>query len=393
MKEWLNSSPVIASRTLPVVWRDVIFRFGVPVLGVLLGSLIISIILRRLIKRFTEEGPRRDGILRWERRIIRVLTTLGIILSLFSLLGEGTWSAFADILRILNTPFFTSGNTQISVVTIFLVIVIIVVANWVGRLVNRALQAGTLHRFGLDAEQAFSIGRLIRYAVMVVVFLFGLTMVGIDLSAIGVLFGVLGIGIGFGLQNLVADFFAGILLISMGLVKEGDRIRVADTHDGFIRRIRLMNTELVTFENETLIIPNSQLSGNAIHNFSYKDRRIVIVNEVDVSYGSDLDKVIDVMLKVAGGNPWASKGKDAVVRVRAFAASGITMQLRTWVKDVGDGLDAFSWTNLEIWRAFAAEGIEIPFPQRVIHQAPSPSDDNIREPVSESSESSDRRPD
>ncbi len=369
MKEWLNKAIEIGTRIMPFTWRELIFRFVVPILAILLGTLIVSLIVRRVIRAYTEEGLRRDRMHKWSRRILRTLAFVGILLSFGSLMGAKAWAAFGDFFRILNTPFFTSGNTRISVVTLILVLPVIAVANWAGRLVTRGLSSGALNRFGLDAEQSFSLGRLARYGVMVMVFIFGMSIVGIDLSAIGVIFGVLGIGIGFGLQSLIADFFAGVTLIGMGLIKEGDRIRIAGNHDGIIRHIRLMNTELITFENETLIIPNSQLTGGIIHNLSYKDRRVVVVNEVDVSYNSNLDDVIEILRNVATANPWLQPGEDVVIRVKGFADSGISMQVRTWIDDVGHLADAFSWTNLEIWRTFHENGIEIPFPQRVIHQS------------------------
>jgi small-conductance mechanosensitive channel len=249
----------------------------------------------------------------------------------------------------------------------------------VGKLVSASLSARTLKPFGLDAEKSFTIGRLLRYSAMALAFIFGLSIIGIDLSAIGVLFGVMGIGIGFGLQSIIADFFAGITLISMALIKEGDRIDVGE-FQGTIIHIRLMNTELNTFENETLIIPNSYLTGGVIHNNSYKDRRVVLLNEVGVSYNSDLDEVITVLKEVANRNPWRQKNSEILVRVKEFGDSGIQIQLRTWLGDVEHRADAKSWTNLEIWRTFVRNNIEIPFPQRVIHiskkepSRPEPSD-------------------
>ncbi len=377
MGEWLNKTVVIGSHSLPFSMKDLLLRFAVPVVGMFLAVLIISIVIRRISTRYVKE-ERRHVVLLWSRRLVRLMLVLGIILAATSLMGAQAWKAFGNFFRILNTPFFSSGNTAISVVTLILIIPVVAVASWTGRLVDRGLQARPLKRFGLDAEQSFTIGRLLRYVVMVLVFLFGFSIIGIDLSVIGVLFGVLGIGIGFGLQSVVADFFAGITLISMGLLKEGDRIRV-DDFDGIIKRIRLMNTELLTFENETLIIPNSHLTGGTIHNFSYKDRSVVIVNEVDVSYNSNLDEVSSVLRTVAEKNPWLQPSSNIFVRVMNFADSGITMQLRTWIRDVADRADAMSWTNMEIWRSFKNSGIEIPFPQRVVHMAePSPMKDDFQ---------------
>ncbi|MCK5735774.1 MAG: mechanosensitive ion channel [Spirochaetaceae bacterium] len=381
MEAWLNHPISIGNFILPFSFMDLLLRFALPVVSYLLAGFLLSVLIKRITKRYVKEEPRSQSILRWSRRIIRILIFFGVLLAVGSLMGARAYGALANFLRILNKPFFTSGKTQISVITLLLFVPVIAVASWIGKLVSASLESRSLKRFGLDAEQAFTIGRLLRYSAMVLVFIFGTSIIGIDLSAVGVLFGVLGIGIGFGLQSIIADFFAGITLIGMGLIKEGDRIHV-DEYDGNIRHIRLMNTELITFENETLIIPNRHLTGNTIHNYSYKDRRVVIVNDVDVSYDSDLDEVIGLMEGIASRNPWLQNDSEILVRVKTFASSGITMQLRTWINDVGQRADAMSWTNLEIWRVFLQHQIEIPFSQLVVHQKGNDSTDLLRPEVS-----------
>lgn len=390
--KWLSNPISFGSFTLPFSLQDFLLKFALPVVIFLIGALIITLLIRRITRRYVKEESRRKLILLWTRRIIRIIVLAGIILSAGSLMGAEAYRAFGNFFRILSKPFFSSGNTKISVVTLLLIVPVIAVASWTGKIVTASLESRAFKRFGLDAEQSFTIGRLLRYSAMVLVFIFGISIIGIDLSAIGVLFGVLGIGIGFGLQSVIADFFAGITLISMGLVKEGDRISVGE-YEGIIRHIRLMNTELLTFENETLIIPNSQLTGGTIHNYSYKDRRVVIVNEVDVSYDSDLDEVIVLLKGIADRNPWLQKDSEILVRVRAFASSGITMHMRTWIRDVGNRAEAISWTNLEIWRNFALHHVEIPFPQRVVHMKGTESNDLSRPEIRQSSVPIENAPD
>lgn len=392
MKQWLSSPLSIGEITLPFSLFDFLLRFAFPAAGFFLGAFLLTLLIRRITKRYVKEEKRQRTILQWTRRILRTVVFIGLMLSVVSLMGARAYGGLGRLFHILNTPFFTSGKTQISVVSLLMFIPVIAVASWTGKLVSASLESRSLNRFGLDAEQSFTIGRLLRYGAMVLVFIFGMSIIGIDLSAIGVLFGVLGIGIGFGLQSIITDFFAGIILIGMGLVKEGDRIRVGE-YDGNIRHIRLMNTELITFENETLIIPNRQLTGGAIHNYSYKDRRVVIVNEVDVSYESDLDEVIELLRAVASKNPWLQSNSEILVRVKTFASSGISMQLRTWIQDVGTRADALSWTNLEIWRTFSAHNIEIPFTQIVVHQQDNSLIDPLRTEVSVSADPETHIPD
>lgn len=364
--KWLKKPISFGEFVLPFSFQEFLVKFAIPVVSFLVAALLIRILVRRITRRFVKDENKKRLILLWAGRIVRTLVFSGILLSGISLLGAEAYKAIGNFFRILNKPFFTSGNTRISVVTLLLVIPVFAVASWAGKIISASLASRTLKPFGLDAEKSFTIGRLLRYSAMALIFVIGLSIIGIDLSAIGVLFGVLGVGIGFGLQFLIADFFAGITLISMALIKEGDRIDVGE-FKGTIIHIRLMNTELTTFENETLIIPNSQLTGGIIHNNSYKDRRIVILNDVDVSYNSNLDDVIAVLKEVATRNPWLQKNSEILVRVTAFADSGISMQLRTWIRDVDHRADAKSWTNLEIWRTFVQNGIEIPFPQRDVH--------------------------
>jgi len=360
MMDWLESELGV----LPFSLRDLLLKFIVPTVSILAGVVIISLLTRRITGRAIKKKERQKKIRGKVMQIVRVLAGIGIALLALNLLGAR--STVRTIFQALSKPFFTSGNTEISVVTLILVIPIFMAASWMGKMTSSGVRAGKLKRFGLDAERIFTLRRLLRYIITVVFIIFGLSVIGIDLSAVGVFFGVLGIGIGFGLQSIIADLFAGITLIAMALIKEGDRIHVG-SYEGNICRIHLMNTELLTFENETLIIPNSQLTGGTIHNFSHKDLSVVIVNVVDVSYSSNLDQVIDLLKEVASRNPWLRRDKEIIVRVDNFASSGITMKLRTWIENVTDRAEAQSWTNLEIWRVFANNNIEIPFPQRDVH--------------------------
>jgi potassium-dependent mechanosensitive channel len=133
----------------------------------------------------------------------------------------------------------------------------------------------------------------------------GLSIIGIDLSALTVIFGVLGIGLGFGLQNVVSNFFSGLIIIITRPVKEGDRILVNGI-EGTILQIRILATVINTLTNESIIVPNSKLVQESVHNFSFYDPSIIIKNDIGVSYSSDVDQVLSVLQGVAEGNPFRS---------------------------------------------------------------------------------------
>jgi small-conductance mechanosensitive channel len=218
----------------------------------------------------------------------------------------------------------------------------------------------------LDHARRFSASNLLRYAFLVLFILIGLSFIGIDLSSLVVLFGVLGIGVGFGLQNVIANFFAGLVILISRPIKVGDRILV-NSFEGDVVQIRLIASIINTLTNETLIIPNAQIVANVVHNYSYEDRRIIIVNSVQVAYESDLDEVGRVLRGVGSENPYRVVNIEPEVLVRSFDDSGITCDLRTWINAASDKMRARSWQNLEIWRAFKHAGITIPFPQRDLH--------------------------
>jgi small-conductance mechanosensitive channel len=265
----------------------------------------------------------------------------------------------------LNKPFYESGSTKISVTTLLLTIPVFYVATWLSKIAKRVLE-NTPVTSNLDPSRRFSLLNLVRYLVTGLVIIIGLSVIGINVSSLAVLFGVLGVGLGFGLQGVVANFFAGLVIIVTRPIKEGDRILVNEL-DGTVITIRLISTVINTLTNETIIIPNSNIVENQVHNYSYNDKRIIIKNMVQVSYNSDLDQVIKVMEGVAEKNPFRLPNSKIVVRVVSFDDSGITMSLWTWITDVNDKHAASSWCNLEIWRSFKQNSVEIPFPQVDVH--------------------------
>ena len=119
--------------------------------------------------------------------------------------------------------------------------------------------------------------------------------------------------------------------------------------------------------HEIIIIPNSKIVDNVIHNYSYDDRRIIISNQVQVAYGADLHQVMAVMKKIGQENPHGIPHLEVETRVVSFDASGITMKLLVWIMDVSKKYEAHTWNNLQIWERFRNEGIAIPFLQMDLH--------------------------
>lgn len=361
----------IGTVSLPFSLFELLAELVLPAVGVWLLLFITYRIVRRLILRVQLEDFNNEGVLRWARRIFR-LASLFVLIGLSGrLLGAELLRWVGVVARILSQPFYSSGNTEISVVTLVLVIPVFYLAGWLARVSRQMVEHSVLKRMQLDRARQFSVLNVVRFGVMIITIVIGLSVIGINLSSLAVLFGVLGIGVGFGLQDVVGNMFAGIIIIFARPVKEGDRVLVDDI-EGTVQQIKLIHTIVNTITHETIIIPNSKITGSSMHNYSYDDVRIIVCNTVQVSYGSDLDRVGEVLLDVARRNPYAVSGKEHRYQVWSFDDSGITVRVCTWIKDAVDRIPAFSWTNLEIWRAFKTNGVEIPFPQVDLHVKDAP---------------------
>ena len=356
----------LGNLNLPFSLLDVVLKVILPLILVIIAYKLLLMALRQLLKVFKVKENISGSIFRWSRLVLRVTGFLTGIAFIGALLGTEIANYMGKFIKLLNDPFFETGNTKISFVTLLMLIPVFMAASWAGKYTKVVLKKSVLDNLKLDEVRKFSVGNITRYIVMTIIFLFGLTVIGIDLSALSVLFGVLGIGLGFGLQRTVANFFAGLILISTGYVKEKDHILV-NGYEGAVVHIKMLSTIVSTLTHENLIIPNSQLMENTVHNYSFDDRRIVVVNKIAVSYHSDLDRVIEIMEETVQSSPYLLRKPAPVARVESFDDSGITMKILSWIDDITHKHEFIAWVNLELWRAFKKEGNEIPFPQMDLH--------------------------
>ncbi|MFW6214431.1 MAG: mechanosensitive ion channel family protein [Alkalispirochaetaceae bacterium] len=366
LPEILTEPISIAGVDLQLSAFQLLVELLLPGVVFILFSLLIRRVTRKVLRRspITEETQAR--ILRALRLVLRLILILFIGSLVARLLGTRMVRYFATILRVLNQPFYESGGTSISIVTIILILPVVYVSIWSSKIVKQVADQTLKNRVGMDPSRRFSIVSLLRYLTLVLVLVIGLSLVGINISSLAVIFGVLGIGLGFGLQEAVGNFFAGLVIILSRPVKEGDRILVQGI-EGTVVQIKLLSSVINTITNETIILPNAQIAYASVHNYSYDNPEIIIRNYCQVSYASDLDQVVEVMQAAALECPFRLRIKEPVAWVWSFDESGVTMMLSTWISNAEQKNQAFAWLNLEIWRAFKRAGVEIPFPQRDVH--------------------------
>jgi small-conductance mechanosensitive channel len=366
IKDFFFSPIRIGSIDLPFNYAELLFEFILPfILYIILYRLIVAGVRNLFSRSHVREDIQNTTVL-WLRRALLILMLLLFFLLVGRLFGAEIFSYLRLFFSFLSKPFFESGSTKISLITIILAIPIFYLASWVAKVIRSFVDKTLLSRLSLDEARKFSISSVIRYGTLILALLFGLSLIGLDFSSLAVIFGALGIGLGFGLQNVIANFFAGLVIIFSRPIKEGDRILVHNS-EGTVISIRLISTVINTITNESIIVPNSQIVGEKVYNYSFDDRSIIILNPVQVSYATDLDFALSIIKEVGGRNPYALPRKESRARVESFDDSGITLLLLIWIRDVEDKYNGLSWNNLEIWREFKRNGIEIPFPQRDIH--------------------------
>jgi len=226
----------------------------------------------------------------------------------------------------------------------------------------RKLETGTK----LDASGRQAVGSIFSYITLIVGFILILGAVGIDMTGLSVLAGGLGIGLGFGLQNIANNLVSGLIVLLERPVKIGDRIEVAGT-EGKVVEIRARGTIVLTNDNIAIIIPNSRFITEEVVNWSYSDPKVRFRVPVHVSYDSDARLVERILLDVARANADVLDAPPPAVRLLEFGDNGLQFELRAWsVTLVQQKGKLVSDLNFAILEAFRANGIQIPFPQREV---------------------------
>jgi len=211
-----------------------------------------------------------------------------------------------------------------------------------------------------------SVSRFLHYTIIAVGAIIALQMIGIDLSALTVFAGALGIGMGFGLQNTAHNFVSGIILLAERTIKEGDFIEVGQTL-GRVLRMSVRSTVVRDIDNICVIVPNSNLATNNVTNWSYDDPRTRLRIPVGVSYGSNVELVRQVLLDVAAVRPEVLKSPSPDVYFTGFGDSSLNFQLLAWTDRPYIKEKIISDLNFDIVKGFREHGVQIPFPQRDLH--------------------------
>jgi len=281
-------------------------------------------------------------------------------------------SLLSLIETVLLYPLFTINQTTVTLSSIIMLVLIMLAFVVSSRVLIKRLLMTVLMRTRLDKGLQYTFTRITHYLIMVIGGVIAFQIIGIDLSGLMVIFGFLSVGIGFGLQNVTANFISGLILLFERPIMVGDRVSIGGT-EGDVEEINIRSTTVRSLNNVSIIVPNSEFISSNVVNWSHEDTRLLMDIKVGVAYDSDLDLVLRSLQDVAAENTDVLAKPAPQVYFEAFGDSAWNMNLRVWIADAKQHRRVRSDLNCAIVRKFRQAKIEIPFPQRDVHfraQAP-----------------------
>lgn len=257
----------------------------------------------------------------------------------------------------------TIGNISISLVGIISGVLIFILGLFGTRWFQRWLDGNVMARSHMDAGVRNSVKTGVGYLGVALAGLIGISAAGIDLSSLALVAGALSLGIGFGLQNIVSNFVSGLILLVERPFKVGDWV-VTGTTEGFVRRISVRATEIETFQHQSIIVPNSELINASVGNWTHRNRLGRVEIPVSVSYDSDPNQVMQILLDLANAHPLVLHNPEPSVAFMAFGPFSLDFELRVYLADLFNGTQVRNDIRIGILEAFKEKGIVIPMPQR-----------------------------
>ena len=340
----------LAQGVVPVA----VFKVVVPVL--------LSLAVIRLFARVLHRAFPQSRFMRVVERSVSWLAWVGVVLWITGVLPL--------VLQELDDITWKLGSTQISVRNLIegavTAVLVMVLALWVSAALEKKLLGGASDNLSIRKMAA----NLLRALLLLMGVMFALSAAGIDLTALGVLGGAIGVGIGLGLQKLAANYVSGFVILAEGSMRIGDMVKV-DNFEGRITDISTRYTVIRALNGLESIVPNEMMITQRVENSSLADPQVAMSTTVQVDYGTDLDALMPRLAAAVVAVPRVLADPPPSVLLAAFGADGLELSIPFWMADPENGQDNLrSAVNLAILRALGEAGVGIPYPQRVVHQIP-----------------------
>ncbi len=280
---------------------------------------------------------------------------------------EALSNFFAQVKTFLDVSILPVGSTRFTVWMLVHLLVLFGLLIYITGKLRSWIADRLLARTHVELGVRQAVSSIVRYLLIAIGFAIILQTAGVDLSALTVLAGALGIGVGFGLQNIANNFISGLIILFERPIKVGDRIDVGGVA-GNVIDISPRATTVVTNDNIAVIVPNSEFISSKVTNWSYTNRDVRLNFPVGVSYKSEPEQVRQLLLEVAAAHPGILQERRSDVLLQEFGDSSLNFVLRVWTREFATTPGVLrSDLNYAIWKKFKEHEIEIPFPQRDLH--------------------------
>jgi small-conductance mechanosensitive channel len=348
---------------------------------VLYGVYLIVVAMIRAIVRVGKAGKLSPDSIYWDRfekHAIRVSGILGVLYWIYS------FTVSFEVSRVIFdsiTEFLikerTVGTMELTIGSILALVLILAGTFLLTGLIKLFVEQVLLKRTRLPRGIPAAISVTIRYFLVILGFMFALSAAGIELGKFSLLAGALGVGIGFGLQNIVNNFISGLILVYERPIQVGDTIEVENLL-GQVKRIGIRSSNVRTYDGAEVVVPNGNHISNQLINWTLSDKTRRIEIKVGVSYGSDLNVVLKLLEKVAGEHEDVLKQPAPWALFEEFGNSSLNFRLLFWAP-YELGIKTKSEVAVAIFNTFREHGVEIPFPQLDLHVKAEKKEDPLSE--------------
>lgn len=338
----------LLSRFMPVA----VLRIAIPVL---LSLLVIRVGVKVLQATFAEASWTKplEQTISWGAWLAVVLWVSGLLPVILNELSDITWKVGSSTLSLRNLIEGVLTGGAVLIITL-----------WISAAIETRLLRSAK---GAELSLRKAVSNASRALLMFVGLMFAMSAVGIDLTALSVLGGAVGVGIGFGLQKLAANYVSGFVILAERSMRIGDVVRV-DNFEGTITQINARYTVVRSPTGRESIVPNEILITSRVENLSLADSRVHQSTAISVGYNSDVDVVMGILVDAALAQPRVLRDPGPSAMLVNFGADGLEFTLAYWIADIENGQGNLrSDINLRVLRELRAHGIDIPYPQRVIH--------------------------
>lgn len=347
-----TEDPAIIEDTLTFLWD----------FAVIVGSVVAIFLIKWLLIKLVEKAfHQKKEVLGIINSLLNALAFFAIIIIIPIYFGESGW---------LFDQIFEIGDSGISLFLILMALFIVIFAYRFSMVFKRYILRNLYEKYQLEKGTRFTLNSVFHYLIMFLAVFISLSTLGINLSTLTVFASIVGVGIGFGLQNIASNFISGLIILFERPIKVGDRVLIEEII-GDVVQIKMRATIVKTLDNEHIIIPNSSFLEDKVMNRSAEDPRLRIRVNFGVSYSSDVFHVREVALRVADqiGKefPEVLKEPEPAVGFLDYGDSSLDFVLLIWIITPHNEMKIKSSTRFMLFKAFQEEGIEIPFPQRDLH--------------------------